>query len=428
MAAAFVLVRDHRHAALWFMKTYTSVNGLHPMRKLFLLGLVLTIVLPACALEQMTVARLEKKIAAYTADRAGASLPVQRMQDDGLVFELNRISLSERLGSVKQEQIAKKYSLGQLATSALQMLAARSALLDPPDAELPNKPPPDAETQQRLIAQARTFVFQTLKRLPNFFATRTTTSASGTTPDLNKNGMALRMGLFPAGGSSSEITFRDGEEILQPMKTEGPATLPEMGLESWGEFGPEPAIVLLDASKGTMSFQHWEQTSAGLAAVFHYYVPRTESHYEVNYSCLGTTAFHDVPGYHGSLAIDPASGAILRTTVEADWTEGDPITHVASVIEYGPVEIGERNYVCPLHSLTFMVEETSATCSHNGHSLRSLTQLAQPVLMLNQTNFTNYHRLGSTSTILYKTDELPPPAQNPAPPQPPTQPPTQPPR
>jgi hypothetical protein len=385
------------------------------MRRLFILGLFLAIVLPACAVEPLTVAQLEKMIAAYTADRAGALLPVQRMQDDGLASELNRLTLAERLSSAKQAQIAKKYSLGPLATSALQLLAARTALLDPPDAELPDKPPPDAETQRRMIAQARTFVFQTLKRLPNFFATRLTTRASGTTPDLNKNGMVLRMGLFPAGGSSSEITFRNGEEILEPMKTADPPSLPESGLESWGEFGPEPAIVLLDASKGTLSFRHWEQTGAGLAAVFRYDVPRAESHYEVNYGCLGSTTFHDVPGYHGSLAIDPASGAILRVTVEADWTLGDPITHVASVIEYGPVEIGERTYVCPLHSLTFMVEETNATCSHNGHSARAVTKLAQPVLMLNQTSFTNYHRLGSTSTILYKADELPLPGQDSSP-------------
>jgi hypothetical protein len=235
------------------------------MRKLFTLGLLLAIALPACAVEPLTVAQLEKKIAAYTVDRAGAPLPIQRMQDDGLVFELNRLTLSERLGSAKQEQIAEKYSLGPLAASALQMLAVRSALLDAPAAELPPKPPPAAETQQRMIAQARTFVFQTLRRLPNFFATRTITSFSGTTPDLNKNGMVMRMGLFPAGGSSSEITFRNGEEILEPTKTADPPSLPEMGLESWGEFGPEPAIVLLDASKGTMTFHHWEQTGSGLA-------------------------------------------------------------------------------------------------------------------------------------------------------------------
>ncbi len=229
---ANIPIRDRRHSALRIKEAYPSLDGLHRMRKLFLLGVLVTIVLPACALEPITVAQLEKKIAAYTADRAGASIPIQRMQDDGLVFELNRLSLSERLNSEKQDQIAKKCFLGPLATSALQMLAARSALLDPPAGELPDKPPPDAETLQRMITQARTFVFQTLKRLPNFFATRTTTSASGITPDLNKNGMALRMGLFPAGGSSSEITFRNGEEILEPMKTAGPPSLPEMGLES----------------------------------------------------------------------------------------------------------------------------------------------------------------------------------------------------
>jgi len=34
-----------------------------------------------------------------------------------------------------------------------------------------------------------------------------------------------------------------------------------------------------------VTFSHWEQTPAGLAAVYRYSVPKAASHYTVNYCC-----------------------------------------------------------------------------------------------------------------------------------------------
>jgi hypothetical protein len=183
-----------------------------------------------------------------------------------------------------------------------------------------------------------------------------------------------------------------------------PATLPGPGLESWGEFGPEAAVILLDAKAGSMTFHHWEQTAAGLAAVFHYSVPEPASNYEVNYGCSGAPAFHAQPAYHGSIAIDPDSGAILRVTLQADWKKGDPISHVASVIDYGSVDIGGRAYICPLRSLAFSVEDTNI-CHRDSYN-RSRVQ----PLTLNRTTFTNYHRLASTHKFV---TDVPPPQSKP---------------
>ncbi|MGC1450884.1 MAG: hypothetical protein WA830_12680, partial [Candidatus Sulfotelmatobacter sp.] len=123
-----------------------------------------------------------------------------------------------------------------------------------------------------------------------------------------------------------------------------------------------------------------------------YTVPRGSSHYEVTNQCPARVSFHDIPGYHGSIALDPRTGAILRISLEAEWNSGDPVTHVASVIEYGPVVLGNRRSICPLRSLAFMVEEANG-CSHGNHKLQ------RPVAMINQTIFSNYHRFGSSSTL-----------------------------
>jgi hypothetical protein len=68
------------------------------------------------------------------------------------------------------------------------------------------------------------------------------------------------------------------------------------------------------------------------------------------------------------------------------------------------MEIGERSYICPVRSLATMVEESSA-CAARHHN----PKLAQPILMLNQTSFTDYHRLGSTTQILVDSDSTPAP-------------------
>ena len=85
-------------------------------------------------------------------------------------------------------------------------------------------------------------------------------------------------------------------------------------------------------------------------------------------------------------------------TLEADSTPGDPVSHVASVVEYGPVVLGNRRSICPLRSLAFMVEEANG-CAHGKQKLQ------KPVAMVNQTIFSNYHRFGSSVTMIFNEAE-----------------------
>jgi hypothetical protein len=370
------------------------------LRTLVLVTLALAIQ-SACAAERITVRQLEQKLAApEPAGTDHSEVPVAVLQDATLAVQIDNLQLSERLTRATLESILKEHAFGPRTQRELQLLADRSALLDPPASELPDQPAPDANQQQHMLDAARAYVFQTLTHLPNFFATRTTERFSGISPEVNETGMPVHTGLFPRGAFTREITFRNGREVIDPMKAQRSAQTLQMGLESWGEFGPEPAIVLLGVATGTIAFHHWEQVPAGLAAVYRYSVPEQDSKYEVNYTCNGSNAFHAQPGYHGSLSLDPVSGAILRLTLQADSKPDDPITHVASVIEYGPVDIGGRTYICPLRSLAFSVEEVS-TCFREvkDQALVHNRTLVRP-LILNRTTFSDYHRLGSTSRII----------------------------
>lgn len=396
------------------------------MRTLILLGLFAAMSACAGAAERVTVDQMEQKLAALMAAPRIANVPAGEVAaetdllgqiNEGLgklgldtdrAAEIDSLELTERLTGSTLVRLTAKYKPGPQIRHALELLADRSALLDPPVAELPNQPPPDADSQRKMMDAAGIYVVRVLSHLPNFFAIRTTERFDDAPMTVSGVMLPLSPGLHLVGSVSREITFRDGAEVVdQTQHDHEMSRIPDAGLSTSGEFGSEAAMVLVDLARGIYAFHHWEQTPVGVAAVYRYSVARRDSHYQVDYSCQVFVEFHDTPGYHGSLAIDPASGAILRLTLEVDSKKGDPISHIASAIEYGPVVIGGRRYISPLRSLAFMVQDANA-CLRKAPK----EKLLQPVTMLNRTTFTDYHRLGSSAKIVGEPTAAPDPASS----------------
>lgn len=382
------------------------------MRPLILLLLFAASLLNLSVAERVTVLKLEKAISANAAKHSTNSsgqirkndedidLLQQLAEDDDFVRQLDAMELTERLTPAARARLVDLYKPGPHVQQSLERLADRSGLLDPPSSEIPNLPPPNPAAQRRMLVLANRYVFNVLSHLPNFFATRSTSRFDDSPFTIAFKDAEPSKELHLVGSSTREITFQDGKEVTNSMQAKRASSSPEAGLASHGEFGPEAAIVLFDLGNSTLDFHHWEHTLGGLAAVYRYTVPRSGSHYEVNYGCMPISTFHDTPGYHGELAIAPDTGAMLRITVVTDGKKSDPISHVASVIEYGPVELGNRRYVCPLRSIAFTVEEVNV-CARKAHDRK----LPRPITMLNRTTFTDYHRLGSSSRVILDKDQ-----------------------
>jgi hypothetical protein len=372
------------------------------MRTAILLGLILTTALRTTHAQRVTVQELEQVLAssappgsAKTGEIGNTDLLDQINREDSLAPRMSGLELTERLTSVTRAHLITKYKLGPLTQSALELLADRSALLDPPLAEIAALPPPEADAQKTMMRQTSAFVFQTLTHLPDFFALLTTTKFEDGPVIVGGQTLTAEPHMRLVGSSRKEITFSDGKETFDSSRLSLASKLPRgEGLESQGEFGAEAAIVFIDLKQGSIAFHHWETNAAGTVAVFRYAVPQTASHYEVKYACHGNTTFHAQPAYHGTLSIDPATGVLVRFTLQAASDLGDPITKVASAIEYGAVVLGERRYFCPMRSLAFTVEEAD-TCSE-AHKRR----LVRPVAMLNRIVFSDYHKLGSEMVIV----------------------------
>jgi VWFA-related protein len=405
------------------------------MRKAILLTLTAIVALPVGAARRVTVAQLTETLAAAAAEHRS---------DLDIAHQVANLELSERLTASTLDRFAARLTLQPHTALALQMLADQSAFLDPPPDELPATAPPDDATQQQMLEAARAYAVQTWGRLPNFFVTRITNRFDDLPHAPTKGDWPVRAGLQPVGTTTRQITFRDGKEVLDATTADTSGngkTVEELGLRSWGEFGPALTVVLADLAHHKTSFTHWEQTAAGLTAVFRYEVPKEASHYLVAYKAmnekvLGRTqygysgrnrspqqvasipkeselkTYGETPAYHGEIAIDPATGAVLRITIQAELSSGNPLRRAETMIEYGPITIGDRKFICPVRSLAMSEEPTWMALSQrsqmvmNGVGDESLWQspLSQPVtsttVLINETSFTNYHRLGSTSRII----------------------------
>jgi hypothetical protein len=163
---------------------------------------------------------------------------------------------------------------------------------------------------------------------------------------------------------------------------------PLSGLTTAGEFGPILSVVLDDAMHGTVTWGYWERRAQARIAVFRYTVPDGKSSYvlSLKHGIKGNKLF---PAYHGEIAIDPASGAILRITIVADLSASSGATESAIEVDYGKVQLGGKDYICPLRGVAIFKANIDTGAGQTA-----------PQTQLNDVSFTGYHLARDDITIL----------------------------
>lgn len=253
--------------------------------------------------------------------------------DDVVARELLLLEPTERISTARIAR-CEAYLPGPKARTAFTALVDMSAFLNPSDEEILSLPTPDTATQRKMLALATEYVVTTLHRLPNFYATRTTTTFRR---DLRSE-KPMRM----AGQHHARVYYRDGHEVSKAA-----AHLPRIkGLTTDGEFGPILGTAMLDAARGNLAWGHWAKGPPGPLAVYSYAVAAPDSHYRVD---------GRVVAYNGEIAIDPSTGAIFRVHLKSEmdpayfWFYSGSSPMIADVeVNYGPVDLGGRTYICPL--------------------------------------------------------------------------------
>ncbi len=338
------------------------------------------------AAQRVTVEQLEQFLAAQQAAHGS---------DEATAQKLGSVELSERLNELQLERIRAEFHPGEKSAVALDVLADLSAFLELPAGELPQQVVPGAEAQREMLVAAMKFATVTLKHLPNFLATRTTESFEDV-PILTADN-SLQSGMHSVAESVREVAYRNGREFA----SSAPASAAEdnahgapAALASAGEFGPVLETIMTDSAVGKIAWSHWEQTSAGLAAVFHYEVPKEAAHYQIEFCCIknpvtgALDTYRGKPAYHGTITVDPSTGDVLRLTLVADFDDLEDPPDFGLLVNYGEVEISESSLMCPLKSAVVL----------RGKELARKREW--DVVHVNDVRFSHYRRFGSTARIV----------------------------
>jgi hypothetical protein len=364
--------------------------------------LLLLLALPACAARTVTVDQIRHILA----DAHGRP-------DAKLAGDLSNLEPTERLSAATLAQFEAELS-GPRSREALLELADASAFLPLPASENLNQAPPDAVGFRRIIDNVIQYLGKSIPNLPNFLATRETLhfedspwrdemdnsrsiGAGNVTQSVGSAHLTIGepywLAMYGAGKTFGQVSYRDGREVAATAAV-SEREVERIGLTTRGEFGPILAIVVSDALRNKLYWDHWETGDGGPAAVFRYTVPQSGSHYTVNYpSDSGVKLIS--PGYHGLLAIDPESGAVLRLTIVADMQAPFQLIQVGIMVEYGPVHLGDKIYVCPLHAVALSRQPAEETPS-----------VTPPLrTCLNDVTFSSYHLFHADARIQPSTHE-----------------------
>ncbi len=355
-----------------------------------------------------------------TVEQLGQVLTTAHDKSDAeLAQQLSELRLTERLSSTKLLFWMAGLRGGK-ARQALVALADASAFLDPPAGEIPADAPPDHHAQQRMTSLALEYLNQALPKLPNFYATRTTVHYQETPPFDKGDARISYQPLHIADTVKDTVLYRNGYEIGESDNGRSKKRkVDEPYLVTYGTFGPllRGAIDTIVVAPGGLSWKRWEEGAGKPLAVFGYVIPMEKSSYDTGGCCLpdgdGTSAFQKRAGYHGEIAIDPTTGALLRLELIFDLRSTTPLIQSEVMIEYGPVEIGGKSYICPVRSVSISRGRSVAVLAETlqgGEKIEwheSFRTYGPYATMLNDITFDSFHMFRADSQMLPGFNQLP---------------------
>jgi VWFA-related protein len=345
-------------------------------------------------IERVTVEQLE-----HALSTVGSS------SDAEVARQLSGMELTERLSTARLATLEATLR-GKKARQALVALADESAFLAPPAGEIPSTAAPDAATQRLIMSRTVGYVNKTIPKLPNFFANRTVVEyhERPAKPGQTWKTAAGDQSLYLDETFKATMLFRDGKEVVKEETVKGRPLKPgEQSLNTIGTFGPLLATVFVGATSAgsDLTWSRWEQGPNGPRAVFRYRVPHETPLFLVGFSYLANddrlVPFQQTVPFHGEFAVDPASGAVLRLTVQADLKPALPLARSDVMVEYGPVVIGETSYICPLRSVSISRPRTVMAIHEWGENFKVYAPFET---ILSDMAYEKYHLFRPTARML----------------------------
>jgi len=343
-----------------------------------LLLLVTALTLTAAGEMSLTVEKLKEFV------RSAA----QMKQPDKQVAEtLRHFKMSEKLDDRTIEEL-QSLGAGPKTVAVLKELGDASASL--PEAAPPApKPvivppePPDSIEQAKVIDEAREYVLNYTKSLPNFICVQVTRRF------VDRGGTASSW--FPLDTITAKLSYNGQHEDYEViMKNDQPVTNVKLeqlgGTVSAGEFGSMMSEIFEPASQAHFSWDHWATLRGRRSYVFAYDIEQEYSKYRIKDVESGREI---VPAYRGLVYIDRDNKTVTKVTLNAYNIPADfPIRDAHEALDYDLQTIGDTQYMLPLKAV--------------------LTSKLMRFTSKNDIEFRVYRKFETGSTIKFETpDALP---------------------
>jgi len=181
---------------------------------------------------------------------------------------------------------------------------------------------------------------------------------------------------------TTDLVYENHKEDYRNIKVNGKPvnkTLDQIGgAWSTGEFGTILLNLFAPASQTEFHARRDGRIAGVNARIYDYEVKRENSNWTVQ---MASQTF--VPGYGGSIWVDPKNGRVLRIEMQARGLPSQfPSDHVETALDYEYVRLGgTEQFLLPVHSENLACQRGSALCSKNS------------------IDFRNYHKYTGESTI-----------------------------
>jgi len=253
----------------------------------------------------------------------------------------------------------------------------------PPQPIVTVRPAPTSIEQAKIIDEARSYVMNYTKQLPNFICVE-----------------VVRRDIDPTGSTHGwrhidtdtiKVSYNERHEDYQVVLVNNqPVTNMKMeqlgGTVSQGEFGSMMMEIFDPASHTRFEWDHWGTLRGRRTYVFGYVIEQMYSKYHVSVEHSETI----VPAYRGLVYIDQETKMVTKVTLQPfDMPIGYPIREILSTLDYEFTPIGDATFMLPV--------KAQVTSKRSDNTLSK-----------NDIEFRNYRRFGKETTIKFDTpDALP---------------------
>lgn len=303
--------------------------------RLKLAGLGLAVCLAVVAQNQLTVKQLIEFV----------SSSIKLGHRDGRVASyLRDVTLSEQLDD---RTIATLRELGagpRTVDALIRLRDASNALPEAepaePEAELPPRPPPSEEEQQRVLDEVRKYAQFYSSQLPDFICVQVTRRYG------DPSGLEIWHMLDTITTRLSYFEEKEDYQVVMINNRPVDLTMNDVGgSTSMGEFGTMLKEVFAPDTEATFQWVRWGKLRGRLTHVFEYRVRQDRSKWSIRYEKTDRV----VPAYRGEVHVDSGFPQVLRLTLAAqNIPPAFPIQEARTVLDYDFAEISGQQHLLPL--------------------------------------------------------------------------------